>query len=908
MATIYIDNKPYEAKEGENLLHTCLALGFNLPYFCWHPALHSVGACRQCAVKVFRDENDTKGKIVMSCMTAVRNGMRLSVDDEEAKLFRRSVIEFLMVNHPHDCPVCDEGGECHLQDMTVLTGHVYRTSRFNKRTHRNQYLGPFVNHEMNRCIACYRCVRFYNDYAGGGDLRVFAWHDAVYFGRSSDGVLESEFSGNLVEICPTGVFTDKTLGRHYTRKWDLQTAPSVCVHCSVGCNTLPGERYGMLRRIRNRYNRDVNGFFLCDRGRYGYEFVNSMRRIRTALFRPRAGEAAESLTAKAALEHAAKMLAEAHGIIGIGSPRASLETNFALRTLVGQDRFCMGLSRFQKALYDAAFALMKNSPARQASLHDVEQSDAVFILGEDLTNTAPMMAYAVRQAVQQRKYRIAEGLRIEPWDDAAVRIASPEELAPLFIVAPAATKLDDVAELAFHAPPGDIARLGYAVAHVLDAEAPPVEGMTETMIESARRIAHVLRDAKRPIVIAGVTCQSVAVIEAAATISRALCKGNAAASMALVMAECNSCGMGFLGGFSLHDAFESMMRGEADTLLIAENDLYRRTDSELIDALFSRARHVIAIDHLTSPTTDKASLVLPAAAFAEATGTMVNCEGRAQRFFKVFVPQGDIRESWRWLCDVARVVGRSEAARWRSFDDIVDALASRIEDLAPVREVAPGAAYRIADQKIPRQPHRYSGRTAMRANENVAEVPPLGDGDSPLAFSMEGYELPPPPPLIPRYWAPNWNSDQALNKYQMELAGVLHDGAVGKRLIEPPSFSTIAYDVTPPGPSAPREEEWSLIALHHIFGSEELSAAAGGIAHLAPAPYVALCPDDAQRLGLDETMEAKVIIGKSSYRLPVRLRAELPSGLAGIPSGIATPGLLESGHQWAALQKGSAHE
>ena len=202
-----------------------------------------------------------------------------------------------MLNHPHDCPVCDEGGECHLQDMTVMTGHDYRRYTFEKRTFRNQYLGPFVNHEMNRCIQCYRCVRFYREYAGGDDLNAFALRNIVFFGRDRDGVLENEFAGNLVEICPTGVFTDATLKRHYTRKWDLQMAPSVCVHCALGCNITAAERYGMLRRLVNRYNGEVNGYFLCDRGRFGYEFVNSERRIRQPLLQ------SQQATAEAALGH-----------------------------------------------------------------------------------------------------------------------------------------------------------------------------------------------------------------------------------------------------------------------------------------------------------------------------------------------------------------------------------------------------------------------------------------------------------------------------------------------------------------------------------------------------------------------------------------------------------------------------
>ncbi len=337
MATIYIDNRAYEVPDGQNLLHIVLSLGLDLPYFCWHPALGSVGACRQCAVRQFKDENDKKGKIVMACMTPGLNNTRISIEDPEARQFRASVIEWLMVNHPHDCPVCDEGGECHLQDMTSMTGHDYRRYRFEKRTHRNQYLGPFITHEMNRCIACYRCVRYYRDYADGRDLNVFGAHDNVYFGRHADGVLESHFSGNLVEVCPTGVFTDKTLAQHYTRKWDLQTAPSICVHCGVGCNTIPGERYGMLRRIRNRYHHEVNGYFLCDRGRYGYEFVNDARRIRKPLLR--VDGRLEPVSVEKALERFAGLLSNKARVIGIGSPRASIESNYALRTLVGEDGF-----------------------------------------------------------------------------------------------------------------------------------------------------------------------------------------------------------------------------------------------------------------------------------------------------------------------------------------------------------------------------------------------------------------------------------------------------------------------------------------------------------------------------------------------------------------------------------------
>ena len=176
--------------------------------------------------------------------------MRISIAAEQARQFRSDNIELLMTNHPHDCPVCEEGGECHLQDMTVMTGHTFRRYRGLKRTHNNQNLGPFINHEMNRCIACYRCVRFYNDYAGGHDLQALGIHNNVYFGRFEDGVLESEFSGNLVEVCPTGVFTDKTFSAHYATEMGF-------ADLAIGLRPLrPGLQHRSrrtLRRTQARY-------------------------------------------------------------------------------------------------------------------------------------------------------------------------------------------------------------------------------------------------------------------------------------------------------------------------------------------------------------------------------------------------------------------------------------------------------------------------------------------------------------------------------------------------------------------------------------------------------------------------------------------------------------------------------
>jgi NADH-quinone oxidoreductase subunit G len=892
MATIYVDGKPYQVQAGSNLLRTCLSLGFDIPYFCWHPALGSVGACRQCAVKQFKDESDTQGRIVMSCMTPVTDGLRISTTDPEVIEFRASVIEWLMLNHPHDCPVCDEGGECHLQDMTVLTGHIHRQYSFRKRTHQNQYLGPFVNHEMNRCIVCYRCVRFYREYARGRDLNVFGAHDHVYFGRYEDGILESEFSGNLVEICPTGVFTDKTLQEHYTRKWDLQTAPSVCVHCGLGCNTIPGERYGQLRRIRNRYNSQVNGYFLCDRGRYGYEFVNSERRIRRPLLRDKGDASAHSAPKEDALKHVASLLRSQDRVIGIGSPRASLEANYALRALVGPERFYLGVSAVESRLVSCALQMMQEGPARMPSLHDVELSDAVLVLGEDLNNTAPMLALALHQSVRQIPMHIAEGLlHIHEWQDSAIQEAIQQQEGPLIVATTAGTKLAEMATKVIRAAPDDLARLGFAVAQVLDPQSPSVLDLTDEMRVLAKEIAHSLQKGQRPLVISGTGCRSETVLRAAANVAWALCQEGQIAELCLTVPECNSLGLEFLGGHDLASAFQAVRDGLADTVIILENDLYRRADGATVEAFLDAAPHVIAIDHLAHGTTAKAEVVLPAATFAESTGTLVNNECRAQRFFQVFVPDQDIQASWRWLRDLMVTAGYLEAGAWQSVDDVMSALVEQMPVMSPILDIAPPAAFRIEGLGIPRQPQRYTGRTAMHADVDVDEPQPPGDPDSPLTFSMEGYEGPLPPALIPRYWAPHWNSVQSLNKFQSKVGGPLRGGDPGCRLIEPAKVEEVKYLDGIPSAFQPREGEWLVVPQYHIFGSEELSVLSPGIAELAPQPYLAMSPRDAAALRVGEGDEITLNLKSETYRLPVRLASGMPEatvklamGLPGSPS------------------------
>ena len=680
MATIHVDGKEYEVDGADNLLQACLSLGLDVPYFCWHPALGSVGACRQCAVKQYQNADDKRGRLVMSCMTPSTDGTYISIEDEEAKEFRKTVVEWQMTNHPHDCPVCEEGGACHLQDMTVMTGHNSRRYRFTKRTHQNQDLGPFINHEMNRCIACYRCVRYYKDYAGGEDLGVYGAHDNVYFGRVEDGTLESEFSGNLVEVCPTGVFTDKTHSERYNRKWDMQFAPSICQGCSVGCNISPGERYGELRRIENRFHGALNHYFLCDRGRFGYGYVNQADRPRQPLLQD--GNDKLAITVDGALNRAADALRTASGIIGIGSPRASLESNFALRELVGAANFYAGVEQSEWACLQKMLHVLHQGGVRTPSLRDMEEADAVLVLGEDVTQTAARISLALRQAVKGKGREIARKLKVDLWQVAAVQTLAQNERYPLLITSLDQTRLDDVAADTLHAPHADQARLGFAIAHLLDGSAPAPQDLGADQLAQATRWAELLGNAKKPLIIAGSGARSQALIEAASNIAHALKGRGQTVELALVAQEANSLGLAMLASNAapLEAALERIEGSESLALITLENDLYRRAPRNRVDAAIKRLQHLLVVDHQDTRTAQQAHLVLPAASFAEADGTLINMEGRAQRFFQVYAPafyDADIqvREGWRWLAALQGALDH-KPLRWQNLDEISSACAA----------------------------------------------------------------------------------------------------------------------------------------------------------------------------------------------------------------------------------------
>ncbi len=871
MARVHIDGREYDLEAGQNLLHACLSERLELPYFCWHPAMGSVGSCRLCAVIQYADEADQRGRLQMACMMPVQDGMRVSIDAAFAADFRKQVIEWLMENHPHDCPVCEEGGECHLQDMTVMTGHSMRRYAGAKRTWRNQYLGPFVGHEMNRCITCYRCVRYYRDYAGGKDLDAFGSRSRMFFGRQEDGVLESEFAGNLVEVCPTGVFTDKPFSKLYSRKWDLQSAPSVCPGCAVGCNTFPAERYGLLKRVHNRYHGQLNGYFLCDRGRFGSHFVNHEKRLRHAGVRGEDG-VFDAPGSDAVLQKIAEGRDAA--LIGIGSPRASLEANHALKQLVGEDNFCTGMADQEAEAVDAALDVYRAGGFRVPSIADIERADAVLVLGSDPSNVAARIALAVRQAVRGASLGMADDAGIPQWQDAGVRGHGQDARSPLFIASVASTRLDELAAATHRGALADLTRTGFAIAQAIDGDAVAAAPF-------ATAAAEALLAAERPLVISGCDSAQPALIQAAANVAWALARQGRDPALVLTAMEANSYGVAMLGGgLSLGAALRRMQGGDA--ALVLENDLYRRAPAADIEL-----GNAVVLDCLETPTAEAAKAVLPAAAYAEQTGTFVNYETRAQRFYQVFQPGDEIAPSWRWIAAIAERRGREAPQR---IDELTAACAGATPEFSALSGFAPAATFRAkANTRIPRQPHRYSGRTAMRAQLSVHEPKAAEDDETPLAYSMEGQNTGDQPgALVPYVWTPGWNSNQSVFKFQQEVGGALAGGDPGALLLEP---STGQGGGRQPLAEAPAvDAPFAAAPVHCVFGSDELSAASAPVRERAPAPFVLLNAADAK--GLQVVEGDGVAVQELGESLEVRIDEGVGAGVVAIAQGLPDAPLL----------------
>ena len=672
MPRLIIDDLEVEVPRGSKVIDAAERLGIIIPRFCYHEALGAVGACRMCAVKFV--QGPFKG-VQMSCMIDAQDGMVVSTTDEEAVQFRKRVIELLMVNHPLDCPVCDEGGQCLLQDETWSCGHGIRRFQGRKRTYRDQYLGPYIQHEMNRCIHCYRCSRFYQEFAGYRDLGPMQIGNRLYFGRFSDGKLESHFSGNLVDICPTGVYTDKT-ARFKVRRWDLRRAPSICNQCSLGCNSVANARYRAVMRLEARYSHDVNGYFICDAGRFGFSYTNGGANHKRRPLIPRVdGSEVPAQTALSKAREALSQLAERYGsqaIAAVGSARNSLESQCMLKRICRTRNWRGPVFFFDETKLRKTRSALENLDGEIAvSMREIEESDFFIVAGADPLNEAGMSALAIRQA----KRKGAPVIVIDP--------------RPVFLP----FEFEHIA-----ASPGDIELyMGLLVSKAVqrnagefekDAQsfyrAVVAEGRGRELPAGISLLCEHLSASKKPVIVCGTDVTRLTTPAFAADCARLLRLTGKQAGLFYLLPGASSFSSALLSGVDSQDqgsapglAFSDLIgdieKGLVRALVVLESDPFHYyPDRVRLDRAMSKLELLVAIDYFPTMTVNQASVFYPASTIFETGSTFINQEGRAQfaqrvhhggvpivegehppRFYRDFVPGGDHLPAWKALWEIA---------------------------------------------------------------------------------------------------------------------------------------------------------------------------------------------------------------------------------------------------------------
>ena len=375
MPLLKIDSLEIEVEKGTTVLQAAMVNGIEIPYYCYHPALEIVGSCRMCLVEV-----EGMPKLQVSCNTFVgeapperkidgKYDMVVNTHNDLVIQERKNVLEFLLLNHPLDCPVCDQAGECYLQDYSFKFGNAHSRFDEDKRVRPNEYLGSQIVINHNRCILCSRCIRFTREISGTSELFVEARGNKSKIAALEDKPLDNLLAGNVADICPVGALLS-TDYIHKNRIWNLKKQPSVCQDCSVGCNVDVFYQKDKILRLTPRENHDVNGYFMCDIGRYGFHRFEDLDRITTPMARSNGSFSAVSWD-EAIRKTADKLGDEGAKIAGIVAPFHTNETNFMLGQIINGPTGTLPQMNDEEIIYQSGFRISNDRSPNRRGMSDV---------------------------------------------------------------------------------------------------------------------------------------------------------------------------------------------------------------------------------------------------------------------------------------------------------------------------------------------------------------------------------------------------------------------------------------------------------------------------------------------------------------------------------------------------------
>ncbi len=672
LVTVEIDGKPYQAARGTMIIEVTDAAGIEVPRFCYHKKLPIAANCRMCLVQV-----EKAPKPLPACATPVADGMKISTRSEFARNAQKAVMEFLLINHPLDCPICDQGGECELQDLAL--GYGRGVSRFaeGKRVVKDKNIGPLIATDMTRCILCTRCVRFLEVIAGHKELGGTGRGENVEIGTYIERAIESELSGNVIDVCPVGALTSKPF-RFRARAWELSEHAGIAAHDAMGSNLLLHTLRGKVMRVVPRENEAINEVWLADRDRFSYAGLYSADRVAAPMVRQdgvwrETGWDAALAAAVAGL----RKIIDNHdqGALGVlVSPTATLEEMYLLRRLADG----LGCSNIDHRLRQADFSDQDSAPLFPwlgQTIEALESRDAVLLIGSNVRKEQPIAAHRLRKASLA---------------GAGIMVINPVDFDFHFAVA----------HKAIVRPSAMVGELAAVAAALLAGTGKTAPAALQALVGAAqpadphRAMADALREARGASVLLGSLATAhpdFATLRSLAALIAAL----GGATLGYLPEAANSAG-GWLAGVLPHRGAAHEPRDVAGLharamleaprrgyLLFGVEPEFDTLNASLAHHAMQQAESVVVMAPFASDATRAyANVILPIAPFSETSGTFVNAEGRWQSFAGAASPVGESRPGWKAL----RVLGNLlelDGFDYLSSEAVRDELRGRLGDTRP---------------------------------------------------------------------------------------------------------------------------------------------------------------------------------------------------------------------------------
>ncbi len=671
MVTIEIDGKPYQAEAGQMLIEITDANGIDIPRFCYHKKLSVAANCRMCLVDVERAP-----KPMPACATPVMDGMKVFTRSEKALTAQKAVMEFLLINHPLDCPICDQGGECELQDIAM--GYGRDVSRYNegKRVVFDKNLGPLIATEMTRCIHCTRCVRFSQEISGIQEMGTPGRGEHTKIGTYIEKNITSELSGNMIDVCPVGALTSKPF-RFSARAWEIQQRDTIAPHDAVGSNLHLHIRRNQVMRVAPKENEAINEVWISDRDRFSYEGLTAEDRLTTPMIKVEGSwQSTDWENALALAADGLKRVLDAHqsSLVGaLASATATVEELYLLQKVMRG----IGSQNIDHRLHQVDFSDQNEAPLFPylgQAIADLEQCDAALVIGSHLNKEQPLLNHRLRKAATRR--------------GAKVMLVNPIDYQFNF----------DISEKIIAAPAAWVENLAGIAKALLESKSTLLPASMENLLadvtvsDSQRAIARSLKTAgKRRTVLLGHLAAAHPQWSDIRTLAATIAKLSGAHLGYL--AEANNTAGAWLAGVLPHrsaagmpvetaglDANSMLTQGLKGYVLLGLEPELESWDGATALETLKKADFVVSLSAYRTPTMESyADVILPIALFAETSGTYVNGEGRWQSFSGAVNPPGEARPAWKIL----RVFGNLlnlEGFDYTSSDQVRDELRTQVGD------------------------------------------------------------------------------------------------------------------------------------------------------------------------------------------------------------------------------------